>query len=258
MPAGRRPIRPVELVITCEHGGNRIPAAYRRAFAHAGHALQSHRGYDPGALLLAREFARKLHAALVFSTTSRLLVELNRSPGHRNQFSTYSRRLPAEVRNEIVRRYYEPYRKAVEAEVLRGVRRGRQVVHLSCHSFTPRLAGVVRHTDVGLLFDPHRPSEAKLCRRWQTDLLPHVRVRRNYPYRGWADGLTTYLRTRFPDRAYVGIELEVNQNFPRGDPARWRWLRRVLVETLDHNLARSPSHVHLVLEPHHRRARQMP
>ena len=41
-------------LITCEHGGNRIPPRYRDLFAGCEALLQSHRGYDPGALTLAR------------------------------------------------------------------------------------------------------------------------------------------------------------------------------------------------------------
>ena len=37
------------LVITCEHGGNHIPGAYRHLFQGQEAVLQSHRGFDPGA-----------------------------------------------------------------------------------------------------------------------------------------------------------------------------------------------------------------
>ena len=36
-------------------------------------------------------------------------------------------------------------------------------------------------------------------------------MRRNYPYRGSSDGLTTTLRGLFADPDYLGIEIEVNQ-----------------------------------------------
>ena len=224
MPAERH-----SLLITCEHGGNRVPARYRRLFAGAERALASHEGWDPGALELARELARRLRAPLYYSTTSRLLVELNRSLGHPRLFSRYSRRLSAAERRALLERYYFPYRAAVERHVAAALRTGR-VLHLSCHSFTPRLGGVVRSADVGLLFDPRRPAEAALCREWQL-ALNSLRVKRNYPYRGWADGFTTYLRARF-GRRYLGIEIEINQRFPRGDRERWRRLRRLLVEKI--------------------------
>jgi hypothetical protein len=65
-------------------------------------------------------------------------------------------------------------------------------------------------------------------------------VRRNYPYVGYSDGLTTYLRTRFDDRQYSGIELEINQRYPRGDSRTWRKLRGIVVAALCDTLADVP------------------
>jgi predicted N-formylglutamate amidohydrolase len=248
MPGARRLLRRYELLISCEHGGNRVPARYHAVFAGAERALASHRGYDPGALELAREFARRLRAPLVYSQTSRLLIELNRSLGHRQSFSAYARRLNPRVRRELVARYYTPYRNAIAARVKRGIARGRCVVHLSCHSFTPRLRGVVRTADIGMLFDPRRPGEAALCKEWRQALMTEnagLRVRHNYPYRGAADGLTTDLRRRFGARAYIGIELEVNQKFPKSRAAAWGAVRRALIasfaEALAISRARAPA-----------------
>jgi len=115
------------------------------------------------------------------------------------------------------------------------VSRGRRVIHISSHSFTPELDGDVRRADVGLLYHPGRTGEVALAARWKTALekaAPEFRVRRNYPYAGKGDGLTSHLRLRLPPAAYVGIELEVNQKivFAAGRP--WTRLRGVLVETL--------------------------
>jgi len=73
-------------IITCEHGGNRIPASYRQLFRGQRALLDSHRGYDPGALVMATTLAGTFRAPLVASTTSRLLIDLNRSMGIRNSF----------------------------------------------------------------------------------------------------------------------------------------------------------------------------
>ena len=40
----------------------------------------------------------------------------------------------------------------------------------------------------------------------------------------------TDLRAGF-GRRYLGIEIEVNQRFPKGDADRWRRLRRLLIVT---------------------------
>ena len=201
-------------IVTCEHGGNAIPAAYGQRFAGREALLATHRGYDPGALGIARDLARALRATLVVSTVSRLLVELNRSPGRQFRFSPVMREAPPPLREEICRRHYTPYRQKVESFVARAVAAGARVVHLSSHSFTPVMNGVVRHGDVGILYDPARLQERTLASRWQRALealRPTWIVRRNYPYRGTNDGFTTYLRKRYGDDAYAGIELEVNQ-----------------------------------------------
>ena len=89
----------VGFLVTCEHGGNRIPRRYAKAFAAHRALLDSHRGWDAGALALARQLAKALDAPLIRSETSRLLVDLNRSEHHRALFSAISRALPDEERS---------------------------------------------------------------------------------------------------------------------------------------------------------------
>src|SRR6185437_8810951 len=101
-------------IVTCEHGGNAIPPAYAHRFAGRETLLATHRGYDPGALGIARDLARALRAALVVATVSRLLVELNRSPGRQFRFSPMMREAPQPLRDEVCRWHYTPYRQKVE------------------------------------------------------------------------------------------------------------------------------------------------
>jgi predicted N-formylglutamate amidohydrolase len=226
--------------VSCEHGGNRIPPRYRRLFGRHARTLDTHRGYDPGALALARRFALAFRAPLFFSTTSRLLVDLNRSASNPSVFSEATRALAPPERARLLVRHHAPYWKTIEAAVAKASASGRRLVHLSCHSFTPRLAGEVRRADIGLLFDPARAAETALCLAWRERLRarrPQLVVRRNYPYRGVNDALTTALRRRHPERRYLGVEIEINQKYPLGDAAAWRSLQRLLVETFAEALA---------------------
>ena len=219
----------LRLLLTCEHGGNRVPAAYRSHFARADRLLRSHRGYDPGALGAARFLARRHHAPLIAATVTRLLVELNRSRGHRGLFSEVTRSLDPGTREEILRRYWEPHRHRVEAAGAAGTRRG-VVLHVAVHSFAPRLGRTTRNAEVGLLYDPRRAEERAFCRAWRLAIRgrsPDLRVRLNYPYRGAADGLTTALRRRFDGAHYLGVELELNQG-ALADPAT----RKAVLETV--------------------------
>ncbi len=222
-------------LVTCEHGGNRVPAAYRRYFAGHESLLATHRGYDPGALVLARRLAGALGAPLFYATVSRLVIDLNRSLGHPRLYSEATRPASPAVRREILERHYLPYRRRVEGAAAEAIAEGEKVIHLSAHSFTPELDGEVRDADIGLLYDPARPGEAELARRWQAalkDAAPELRVRRNYPYTGKSDGFTAYLRRRFPAEAYVGIELEINQKHVAPGRAHWKKLQEILISSL--------------------------
>jgi predicted N-formylglutamate amidohydrolase len=222
--------RPDYLILSCEHGGNRVPLPYRKLFSRR--FLRTHRGYDPGALAVARDFAAATDAPFFYSTISRLFVELNRPAGHPQVFFLA---LPQAERESLLRRYYFPYWRGIETAIGKAVRRDRRVLHLSVHSFTPRLRGVRRTTDIGLLFDPQREREAAFCRAWKAAIeehIPRLVVRHNDPYQGASPSVVAAMRERFSAPDYVGVQLEVNQKFPRGDPRRWLALRKRLCAAL--------------------------
>lgn len=228
------------LVVTCEHGGREVPSAYAALFAGREALVQSHRGWDAGALELGRQMADAFGVPLHGATTTRLLVDLNRSIGHRQLFSELTRSMSPARRRAVVDRYWRPHREAVEGEIDRHIASGKRVIHIASHSFTSTLAGVDRRADVAWLYDPRRPGESAFARAWMMDFAqraPGVRLRRNYPYQGRGDGHTAWLRKRHPDAAYVGIELEVNQRLVEQGGAPWDGLRFNLIESLAKILA---------------------
>lgn len=211
------------ILLTCEHGGNDVPAEYQHLFEDARHVLETHRGWDIGILPFAEEMARHLKAPLISSTVSRLLVELNRSLGHPQLFSEFSERLPKVARQELLEKYYFPHREMVGHAVKRALEYGR-VFHITVHSFTPELNGQVRNADITFLYDYRRPEERIVSTEWQKQLESKlgVKVRRNYPYRGHTDGLTTSMRKHWNASEYIGICIEVNQkHLSHGYPEFW-------------------------------------
>jgi predicted N-formylglutamate amidohydrolase len=225
----------LRLLVSCEHGGNRVPPEYAPLFVGAAKVLASHRGLDLGALEIAGAFGRRLGVEPFTATVTRLVVDLNRSPGNRNVFSRFSRSLPAAERVAALARHYWPYRNAVEDAVARAAAAGEHVLHVSTHSFTPVFRGETRNCDIGFLYDPHRPAEVRFVGAWHAALratAPELVLRRNYPYRGVSDALVTYLRRRYARRGYAGVELEVNQKHVDG--SGWRALVATLSATLAH------------------------
>lgn len=191
-----------------------MPGRYSGLFRRHQRLLSGHRGFDPGALELARRLARMLHCTLIAATTTRLLVDLNRSPTNRNVFSVISRELSRTEREHLLATCHRPHRDRVAERVDTMIATAGRVLHIAVHTFTPSLGGSPRRADVGLLYDPARSAERRLCGLWQHALAnqgPRLVVRRNYPYRGNSDGLPTWLRRKRPDGAYLGIELEVSQ-----------------------------------------------
>jgi predicted N-formylglutamate amidohydrolase len=197
--------------------------------------LESHRGWDPGALDLSRHLAERLNVRLLAHHTTRLLVDANRSPGHPRLFSEYTRGLVRAERERIVSRHHDPHWREVRAAVDAGIRASGGIIHVGVHSFVPILDGRTRDVDVGLLYDPGRRRERDIARSWLRAVrtrLPGLRVRANRPYRGVSDGLTTALRRCFPDRNYLGLELEVSQALLR-DPDRVVPMADSLAHALD-------------------------
>lgn len=220
-------------LVTCEHGGNEVPAAYAPLFAGKRDLLASHRGWDPGSLEIAKELATRLQAQFYFTTISRLLVDCNRSAENPAVFSAITRVLSPKERLEIVEGYHRPYRQKI-AQAIKVLRTEGRVIHLAVHSFTPELHGIQRNADMGLLYDSSREAEKAFCIKWQRQMIrkaPGLRIRRNYPYLGRTDGLATWLRRQYGDSSYIGIEVEINQQLS-ADATRHHSLVALLTETV--------------------------
>lgn len=225
----------MKILVTCEHGGNQIPKSYQTLFQKYNALLQTHRGYDIGALSAAKKIAASHADKSYFIEISRLFIELNRSLRHPKLFSEVTKTLSDEDKKNIIDQYYLPHRKNVESTIRQWNDANHTVLHLAIHSFTPEMDGNVRQADIGLLFDPKRLEEKLFCLTWQKKLkmiLPEMTVRRNYPYKGTSDGLTVYLRKLFPDPFYAGVELEINQKFFSQSPKEINLLLNRIADSL--------------------------
>jgi predicted N-formylglutamate amidohydrolase len=203
----------MKLILSCEHGGNEVPVKYQYLFKNNQAVLNSHKGYDLGALDVFNAL-KPLSNTSFFSVESRLLIELNRSLHHKNLFSEFSKELPLKEKESLIKSY-QTYRNAIETAIKTVVDRNERVLHIAVHSFTPILNEVKRNCDIGLLYDSRKEQEKEFSRRLKREILSvndALNVRYNNPYLGKSDGFTTHLRKQFP-KNYLGIELEINQKF---------------------------------------------
>ena len=229
------------LMITCEHASNALPDFVLRSFSDCNtqearrrgeescntwgipeEVLSSHRGYDIGAFKLFSNLVKRLKPDFNCSAIySRLVIDMNRSPQSRTFFSEFTNKLPKSVKERMFKlwqKYRDKIDKFVSSKIPENMRNYQnecslKVIHLGIHSFTPVLNGNERDADVGILYDPSRPGEAKIADNLIKSIQerePGLRIRKNYPYLGKSDGLTTSLRQKF-GAAYAGLEIEVNQ-----------------------------------------------
>ncbi len=206
-------MKPTVLFVSCEHAVNTVPPAYRHLFYQHESVLQTHRGIDFGAQHIATQLSKVFGCELTQATITRLLIDCNRSLNNAHCYSEFSMSLTESEKRQLIDAYYLPYRQKTESIIKGLIESGHQVFHLSSHSFTPVFDGVTRNAGIGLLYDPKRHGEKEVAREWKGILSQQTdyRVRLNYPYSGSSDGFTSYLRKQYPERDYLGLELEVNQ-----------------------------------------------
>ncbi|QDT05893.1 N-formylglutamate amidohydrolase [Rubripirellula lacrimiformis] len=225
------------LVISCEVGGDQVPAALLmdpavppscgilpilnqslliapvESSPFAGSRLSRSKS-DRSALYIADRLASGLNAPLVKNPFSAQLIDVGRSLHHRELFGPLTRRWSADQRQILLDEVYFPHRERLRRAIAGVMLRHSFVIHLSVRTFASRSGTKVRRADVGLLYDPSNQDELDLCLDWideiydETELL---RVRRNYPRRGTHDSITKSMRAEFAGTPYLGIEVLANR-----------------------------------------------
>lgn len=219
----------VKIFLTCEHASNRIPKNFQTLFdphrrvrgpwgkKKIKEVLNDHWGLDLGAIDVATYLEKRLNVPLFTYPISRLFLEGNRYL-QKSLFSVLTSSLPPEEKEGLIETYWLPHVERIQNMIQGMIQRNRSALHLGIHSFTPERNGVVRCCDIGILFNPKRPMEKQFAHRLQSELqsrLPNFRIRRNYPYAGYSEGLSLLFGKRFPDPHYLGIEIEINNKHIR-------------------------------------------
>ncbi len=200
-----------KLILTCEHASNAAPKQYHNLIPKR--VLATHRGYDIGTKAVYTYLKNHLTCYAQAAAYSRLLIEMNRSLNHPGLFSQWSSKLSENEKRQLIENLYIPYRNKIISTIKQALKKN-LVIHIAVHSFTPVLHNIKRTTDIGLLYDPKKIAEKRFCQSWKHAIKANSDyvVKMNYPYKGTADGLTSYLNSVFPTN-YIGIEIEINQKF---------------------------------------------
>jgi predicted N-formylglutamate amidohydrolase len=218
------------LVLVCEHASNAVPEEYG-SLGLPQAELDRHIGYDLGAAALTRALAARLDATALLGVVSRLLIDINRLPGHAGFVPVESdgTRVPGNAdaddaeRARREARWFTPFHDRVGAEIDARIAAGRPPVLVTIHSFTPVLAGVERPWPVGVLYNRERGFALavldELCERVPGPL------GENQPYGIELDGGDVTVLVHGDDRAVPTIAFEVRHDELADDAAVVAWCR---------------------------------
>ena len=157
---------PAQLLLICDHASAVVPRSLGR-LGVGGEGFEQHISYDIGAGGVARLMSDRLDAQLVLAGFSRLVIDLNRPPGHPESIMAESdgTAIPGNAnlgepgRRQRICSLFEPYHDAVNRALARIWTRGTAPVLISVHSFSPGFGDKPRPWDVGVLWN-HDPRIA--------------------------------------------------------------------------------------------------
>lgn len=148
------------LVLSCDHASRRVPRALNDLGLNATH-FDRHIAYDIGAEGVTRILSETLDAPAVVAGYSRLVVDLNRPPGHPTSMPEVSDETlipgnqgltPAQVTGRL-EALFEPYHQLLRRTMTDVWLHNRPPVLFAVHSFSPRFGGSPRPWDVGVLWN---------------------------------------------------------------------------------------------------------
>lgn len=205
-----------DVVLVCEHASQRVPGKLGNLGLTA-EQLNSHIGWDPGALDLGKLLSGSLDAPFVAARFSRLVIDCNRPPEAQSAMPVETEvcRVPGNERLSVVQRQqraqeiYEPFH-AVLAQLIATKRlSGRNPVLVAIHSFTPVFHGERRAVEIGYLHG----EDDRLARAMMhhSSGAPIADIRLNEPY-GPSDGVLHTINFHLENCPMLNVMVEVRND----------------------------------------------
>ena len=220
------------IVLTCDHASSRIPSS----LANLGlppDILETHVGWDIGAAEVAARLATTLDAVLIASNYSRLVIDINRQPGHPDSIAERSEHVVVPGNQNVQdsdrqRRQaevFEPYHQALGALIQGKMDRGHEPAVVSLHSFTPVYHNEQRPWHIGVLWDTHRDVARALIGELSRD---GTCVGDNQPYDARdAVGFTTLHHAGH--KGLTNVLIEIRQDLIETETGVEQWADRLQI-----------------------------
>ena len=201
------------ILLVCDHASREFPAAMKH-LGVADWVLDNHVACDIGAAMVTRHLADRLDAPAVLAGYSRLIIDLNRQLDRSSTFIKVSDGIAIPGNLEIseaekvqrIQSFFSPYHDAVSQQLDTFKARNIAPAFLSIHSCTPVFNDVVRHYQIGVMWDSDPRIPVPLMRRLREN--PELRIGDNEPYSGRQPrDYTVDFHAESAGLANVGIEV---------------------------------------------------
>ena len=218
------------LVLICDHASNHVPDdLHRLGLPDAEYAR--HIAYDIGAAGVTRLLAAELGAPAVLTRFSRLIIDPNRGRDDPTLVMRLSdgavvpgnARIDAAGVVERIRRFYEPFDRAIDGTVAAGQAAGFAPAILTMHSFTPCWRGYARPWHVGILYDDDDRLSVPIIAGLQADPA-RLTVGDNEPYGGGLPGDT--IDRHATARGLPNALVEIRQDLIAAEAGQAEWASR--------------------------------
>jgi len=216
-----------QTLLICDHASRRIPNSLGN-LGLADEEFERHIAYDIGAEAITRLLSESLDAVAVIAGYSRLVLDLNRPPGHPESIPEISdgtlipvnQALSEAEKDRRISALHDPYHEGVAHALGHLWNRGLPPALFSVHSFTPDYANEERPWDVGVLWK-HDPRIA-------VPIMDKFRARGmivgdNEPYSALDMAFT--IDSHASSAGLASIVLEIRQDQVNTDEGIKRWAR---------------------------------
>lgn len=223
-----------DALIVCDHASNAVPRALG-TLGLSRRDLKKHIAWDPGTADIGRAVSRAVDATVVYANYSRLVVDLNRGADNGECIRPVSDhvRIPAneklskQERAQRLDEIFHPYHAQIDAQLdrlsARGKGKKRTPVLISIHSFTPKMDGIKRPWEIGVLWN----REEKIARQLIANLRAQnkgLTIGENEPYSLKAANVTkSTISTHAEARGLPYIILEFRQDLVGTKQGARKW-----------------------------------
>ncbi len=217
---------PASLVLCCDHASRAVPKNMGR-MGLGPDQFDRHIAYDIGAEAVTRNLAEALDVQAVIAGYSRLVLDLNRPPGHPDQMPEISdntvippnQDMTAEERLRRIEEIFEPYHSTLRRALVETWERRRRAPALfSVHSFSPGFGDEERPWDIGVMWN----RDERMSRPVIESLKQYgLRIGENEPYSGRAVAYTMNSHGGASGLAHCAVEINQDQLTDLSGIERW-------------------------------------